>query len=167
MRDTDALSNTPYSVIEGPAWGDAKFCGKWLTSVAEAEVLWRKALDEPKFSKEIDRLIFDCIPDFAIAAILLLSKLWNNRGSLVVDLWDWGGEEFVMMVGIGLFVLSDGRYRMAIPKTLRLENIKTAAATLARTEDLSCHLHPQDLVAHMPKDQALACSRGWRRRPRR
>lgn len=123
-------------------------------------------MNEPKFSKEIDRLIFDCIPDFAVTAISLLFKLWNNRGSLVVDLWDWGGEEFVMMVGFGLFVLCDGRYRMSIPKTLRLENIKTAATELARTEDSTCHLHPEDLVAHMPKGQALACRRGWRRSPR-
>jgi hypothetical protein len=80
MKNTDALSNTPFSVIEGPDWDDPKFCGKWLTSAAEAEVLWRKASHEPKFSKEIDRLIFDCIPDFANTAILLLSKSLEQQG---------------------------------------------------------------------------------------
>jgi hypothetical protein len=42
-------------LVEGPRWGDVEFYGKWLLVAARADVLLKKALNDPVFNKQIDR----------------------------------------------------------------------------------------------------------------
>jgi hypothetical protein len=69
-------------------------------------------------------------------------------------------DEFAMMTEMGFFFLTGQRYQMAIPTRLNMEKIKMAALKLAQTEDKECYLHPEYLVATMPKTEAEA----WQRR---
>ena len=71
-------------------------------------------------------------------------------------------DEFVMMAEIGFFVLTGQRYQMAIPTRLIMEKVKMAALKFAQTEDEECYLHPEYLVATMPKIEAEA----WQKRLR-
>ena len=43
----------PYILVEGPEWGDAEFCGKWLLMAAKAEALWKKAINDPSLKEQI------------------------------------------------------------------------------------------------------------------
>ena len=68
------------ALIEGPRWADTKFYGNWLLAAAKANELWTEALNNPRFSKRVDRLTVANIPDFNISATVLLSRLeWCGR----------------------------------------------------------------------------------------
>ena len=75
MNLEDPLHETePYILIEGPRWGDAEFYGRWLLAAAKAEALWKEAISDPSFQKQIEVVKVLVIPDFSIAATVLLSK---------------------------------------------------------------------------------------------
>jgi hypothetical protein len=104
------------------------------------------------------------IPDFNIAATVLLSRLEQNFASLVVDLnSEIEPEEFAMMVGMGFFVRTGQRYQMVIPKRLTLGKVKNAALALAKTEDEEYILHPEHIITIMPYGEAKA----WQTRLRK
>jgi hypothetical protein len=148
----------PYILVEGPKWGDAEFYGKWLLAAAKAEALWLKALKSPIFQKQVDRLTIVYLPNFSIAATVMISQLEKYLVSFAIQL---NGEEvlvdaFVIMAEMGFFVLTGQRYQMAIPTHLNIEKVKKAALKFAQTEDDECYLHPEDLIATMPKTAAEA-----------
>jgi hypothetical protein len=98
MKNPEA-DERPFCVIEGPNFGDAKFYAKWLAAVADADMLWKKALKQRKFWQQVDGLTIVSVPDFGISAALFLRELWNNDVAAVLDLWgddDSGAIEFAM-----------------------------------------------------------------------
>jgi hypothetical protein len=146
-----------FALIEGPVWADTKFYGRWLLAASKANELWTEALSNRRFNKRVDRLLVTYIPDFNIAATVLLSRLEQNLASLVVDLDGEGEpEEFAMMVGMGFFVLTGERYQMVIPTRLTLRRVMDAALALAKTEDPEYILHPEHFIVTMPYTEANA-----------
>jgi hypothetical protein len=117
-------------------------------------VVHSTAIKDHSFKKEVDRLMVVFIPDFSITATVLLSRLEKNLASFLVELNEEEGEEFVMMVEMGLFALTGQRYQMVIPAHLDMKRVKSAALKLAQTEDDEYYLHPERLVATMPYTQA-------------
>ena len=149
--------DSPCILVEGPRWADAAFYGKWLLAAAKANALWEKAIKDPSFEKQVNRLMVAYIPEFSISATVLLSYLEKNFASLVVRLDDeMGVEEFTMMVEMGFFVLTGQRYQMVIPTRLTIGKVKRAALKLAQTEDEEYYLHPEYLVVTMPYAEAKA-----------
>src|SRR5262249_44470636 len=112
-----------------------------------------EVMKDPRFMKMVDRLMITSVPDFSITATVLLSWLEKNLTSLVVELYEAEGEDFVMMVEMGFFVRTGERYQMAIPTRLNMRKIKAAMLKLAQTEDEQYYLHPEYLVATMPYAQ--------------
>jgi hypothetical protein len=116
-----------YCLVEGPRWADTEFYGSWLLAIAKADaigpaarcsLLWKEAIKDHSFEKEVDRLMVVFIPDFSITATVLLSRLETNLASFLVELDEEEGEEFVMMVEMGFFALTGQRYQMVIPAHL-------------------------------------------------
>ena len=70
MKRTD-----PYILVQGPAWGDARFYGQWLQAAANAEAFWKEAYADEDFKQQIDRVCTSCIPDFGIAATIVIMQL--------------------------------------------------------------------------------------------
>ena len=68
----------PCILVEGPRWADAAFYGKWLLAAAKANALWDKAIKDPSFEKQVNRLMVAYIPEFSISATVLLSYLEKN-----------------------------------------------------------------------------------------
>jgi hypothetical protein len=143
-------------LIESPKWGDAAFCGKWLSAAAHAETLWREARKDPEFDNQVERVCVAFIPDFGIAASVMLRRLLNNRTTLLLNLDSETGEECVMMVRMGLFASFNERYRMSIPSDLSQSKVKGATLTYAETEDEEYALHPESLVNTMSFSKARA-----------
>jgi hypothetical protein len=137
-----------YCLVEGPRWADTVSYGSWLLAIAKADALWKEAIKDPSFKKEVDRLMVVSMPDFSIGATILLSRLEKNLASFLVDLNEEEGEEFVMMVEMGFFALTGQRYQMVIPAHLDMKRVKSAALKLAQTED------DEYLVATIPYTQA-------------
>jgi hypothetical protein len=159
MVDTNSIHEESESciLVEGPRWGDGKFYGRWLIAAAEAQALWKEALKNPNFQKQVDRLCMLAYPDFGMGATVLLSRLERNLASIIVSLNEEDQtlvEEFAMMVEMGFFVLTGERYQMVIPPRLNMDRVKMAALKLAETEDEEYFLHPEYLVASLPYWQA-------------
>ena len=145
------------ALVEGPKWADTMFYGKWLLAAAKANALWNEAINDPDFSKRIERLLLIYIPDFSICATVLLSRLEKNWASLVISVnGDEEAEEFAIMIGMGFFVPTGQRYQMVIPTRLTLEKVKKAALAFVRTEDEANILHPEWSITTMPYEEAKA-----------
>lgn len=157
MTNSQASPSEPCVLVEGPRWGDAAFYAKWLLAAAKANALWYKAIKDPSFEKQVDRLTVDYIPHFSIVATVLLSHLEKNLASFVVHMYEeMEGEVFTMMVEMGFFVRTGQRYQMVIPTRLTMGKVKRAALKLAQTEGEEYWLHPENLVATMPYADAKA-----------
>lgn len=160
MNIKDSIDESePCVLVEGPTWGDADFYGKWLRAAAKAERLLEKAIKDPRFKNQFERLLVVQIP---IAATVLLSRLERNLVSLVVRVNGEEAEEFVVMAEMGFFALTGQRYQMTIPTRLDIDKVKSAILKVVRTEDEKYYLHPEYLVATMPYAEAEA----WQHRLR-
>lgn len=142
-----------YAVIEGPSLEDASFYGEWLLAAAKAEALWKLSYADPEFDKQVASLCVVYVPDFAIAAAILLADLLNGRGVSLVRLDSEQGDEFTMLVGMGFFVLTGDRYQTTMPDDLNIERVKSAVLAYAETEERYA-MHPERLVASMPLFEA-------------
>jgi hypothetical protein len=166
MSADDVINGTePYILVEGPMWGDAEFYGEWLLAAAKAEALWKTAIKDPTFEKQIERLTVLYVPEFNLSASIFLFQVQKNLVSFTIPLnsEEWGEvEQFTMMAEMGFFVVTGQRYQMAIPKGLSMEKVKMAALKFAQTEDEECVLHPEYLIATMPHAEAKA----WQERLR-
>ena len=142
-------------LVTGPSWGDAEFYGKWLLAASRAEKLGKEAQKDPKFLKKIERLTVVYIPDFSVAASLIIMQLKEFRNSLIVRVDDdEEAEHFAMMAGMGFFRAVDHHYQMSIPKRLRPIDVRRAILKLVETEDEKFILHPEYLAAAMPLAEA-------------
>jgi hypothetical protein len=69
-------------LVEGPAWGDAQFYGEWLLAAAQAQVLWRTALEDQEFATQVERLRVDGYKLFKIdgkwRAFLVKPARWHK-----------------------------------------------------------------------------------------
>ena len=79
MKRTD-----PYILVQGPAWGDAQFYGQWLQAAANAEVFWKEAYADQDFKLQVDHVCDVYVPDFGIAAILMIMQLREYRTTLLI-----------------------------------------------------------------------------------
>ena len=144
------MENSDFCVlVEGPPWGDAHFYGQWLLAAAKAQTLWTEVLEDLEFAKQVERVLIVYLSDFGIAATRMLMKLRDHCTTFILDLLTEDGEEFAMMVGMGLFVQCERTCRMAIPPLLTPDTLKNAILTFARTEDHEYILHPEQLVTSM------------------
>jgi hypothetical protein len=155
---SDEDYGVPWVVIEQAPWGNAKFLGRWLLAVAQAEIFFREARRDSDFTERAGGAWDAVIHDFSIAAFDLLMKLKRHRTCCALPLDGYGGEgelgeQFVMLAVMGFYKeLDSGHYQMAIP-TPTLESVKAAVEKYAATEDKRCRLHPEWLVAAFPKKE--------------
>jgi hypothetical protein len=77
----------PYVLIQGPDWGDARFYGEWLLGAGKAQAYWREAYTDLDFKKKIDRICLVYIPDFGIAASIMVMKLSTTLADLLTLLF--------------------------------------------------------------------------------
>jgi hypothetical protein len=90
-----------------------------------------------------------------------MAELKRNRTCCAIALDGCNGEgelaaEFVVLVAMGFYKRVDsGHYQMAIPMPT-LETVKAAVAKYGATEDARYRLHPEWLVAALPKGEAQA-----------
>jgi hypothetical protein len=152
------MGNTDLCVlVEGPAWGDAKFYGEWLLAAAKAESLWKEALGDQDFKGKIETASFWSTPDFGIAATMMLMRLKSHGTRFVIDIDSEQGEDLAMMFGMGFFVRKHQSYQMTLPSCLTVEKVRAAVIKYAETEDEEeCVLHPEWLVTTMPFAKATA-----------
>jgi len=153
-------SSNPCILIEGPSWGNAEFYGKWLLAAAQAETFWKEALKDPVFEKQVERVSVVYMPDFGIAASMMLMQLEEHRTTFVLDLHSEDGDDFAMMITMGFFAPYNERYRMTIPADLSVTRVKAAVLKYAQTEDEEYVLHPEYLVNTMSFPEA----RAWQNR---
>ncbi len=151
------MGNTDLCVlVEGPAWGDAKFYGEWLLAAAKAESLWKEALEDQDFRGKIETASFWSTPDFGIAATMMLMRRKSHWTRFVIDIDSEQGEDLAMMFGMGFFVRKHQSYQMTLPSCLTAEKVRAAVIKYAETEDEECVLHPEYLVTTMPFAKATA-----------
>ena len=143
-----------YVVVQGPAWGDAQFYGEWLLSAAKAEAHWKQAYADENFKRQVDHVCDSYIPDFGIAAILMIMQLKEYRTTLLLELDSEEGDHFAMMAEMGFFEKRNTLYQMTLPSMLTLEKVKAAIFMYAETEDDEFMLHPEYLVTAMPLSEA-------------
>jgi hypothetical protein len=148
MQPTNSFisANSPCVLIEGPTWGDAEFYAKWLLAAAQAETFWKEARKDPDFKKQVESVCTLSIPDFGITASVIVMGLEEYRTTLVLDLCNEDGEDFVMMVMMGFFAPTNQGYRMAIPFDLTAAKVKKAIVRYAETMDEEYMLYPEYLV---------------------
>jgi hypothetical protein len=160
MRTKDCfIDGEPCILIEGPRRGDADFYGRWLIAAARANALWKKALEDCDFAKQVDRLTIAYEPDFSLGATALLSRLADDLTSVIIRLDAEEvelAEELVVMASMGFFILTGARYQMVIPNQLNLKTVKAAALRFAQTEDEEYDLHPEYLVTVISREVAMA-----------
>lgn len=149
MKRTD-----PYILVQGPAWGDAQFYGRWLQAAANAEAFWKEAYADEHFKQQIDRVCTAYIPDFGIAATVMIMQLKGCRTTFLIELNSEDGDDFAMMAEMGFFAQRNALYQMTLPSSLTLEKVKAAIFKYAKTEDDEFMLHPEHLVTAMPLSEA-------------
>jgi hypothetical protein len=144
----------PYIVVQGPVWGEARFYGQWLQAAANAEAFWKEAYADEDFKRHVDRVCTSYLPDFGIAATVVIMQLRECRTTLLIELDSIEGDDFTMMAEMGFFAHSNPFYQMTLPRLLTLEKVKAAIFKYAKTEDNEFMLHPEYLVTAMPLSEA-------------
>jgi hypothetical protein len=75
-----------YCLVEGPRWADTEFYGSWLLAIAKADSLWKEAIEDPSFMKQVDRLMTigpgscsrtRCVAAPKVSRRLLLRDRWR------------------------------------------------------------------------------------------
>jgi hypothetical protein len=144
----------PYILVQGPAWGDAQFYGEWLLAAAKAQTYWKEAYADEDFKRQVDHVCDAYIPDFGIAAAVMIMQLKEYRTTCLIELNSEDGNDFAMMTEMGFFVHRNPSYQMTLPYLLTSEKVKAAIFRYAKTEDDEYMLHPEYLVTAMPLSEA-------------
>ena len=144
----------PYILVQVPAWGDAQFYGQWLQAAANAEVFWKEAYADQDFKLQVDHVCDVYVPDFGIAAILMIMQLREYRTVLLLELDSEEGDHFAMMTEMGFYAHRNPSYQMTLPRFMTLEKVKAAILKYAKTEDDEFMLHPEYLVTPIPLSEA-------------
>jgi hypothetical protein len=144
----------PYILVQGRAWGDAQFYGQWLQAAANAEAFWKEAYADEDFKRQVDHVCDAYIPDFGIAATVMIMHLKEYRTTFLIELNSEDGDDFAMMTEMGFFAHRNPSYQMTLPRFLTLEKVKAAIFKYSKTEDDEFMLHPEYLVTAMPLSEA-------------
>ena len=144
----------PYILVQDPAWGDAQFYGEWLLAAAKAEASWKEAYADEDFKQQVEHVCDSYIPDFGIAATIVITQLRECRTTLLIELDSEEGDHFAMMAEMGFFAHRTPSYQMTLPYLLTSEKVKAAIFRYAKTEDDKFMLHPEYLVTPMPLSEA-------------
>src|SRR5258708_2054442 len=102
----------------------------------KTQALWQKAIKNTRCKNQTDLLTAIYLPQFDHSASLFLFQLKKNLISFTIPLHgeDWAElDQFTLMAEMGFFVLTDGRYQMAIPAKLNMDLVKSAALRYAKT----------------------------------
>lgn len=157
MNDEPPINpNEPYVLIEGPRYGDAEFCGRWLLAAHKANIFWKSAAEDPNFAKQVERLQVVSLLDLAMAALGLLLALHRQFVAFMIQLDSEEGELFAMLTEMGFFARTGQRYQMVLPNRLSLKSVKSALLRFASTEDEQFVLHPEHLITAIPFIDAKA-----------
>jgi hypothetical protein len=153
-RDED--KTRPLILVEGPAWGDAHFYGRWLQCAAIAnDLLQKDKTNDAEFRAAIDTLELLVCLDYGIMATVFLSQFVDKQfHTFVIDVEQ--SEEladFALMAEMGFFTLTGSRYQMTLPANLRTDKVKQAHLKLAATDDEEW-IHPERLIVAMPWSEA-------------
>jgi len=142
-------------LVEGPAWGDAEFYGKWLLSAAKAnELLQQAKTDDPEFRNAIDTLEVLHGLHFGIMATVFLSYFVDKEfQTFVLNSSSEDLLSFVLMAEMGFFVQTGKRYQMTVPEKLNTEIVKQAHLKLAGSE-AGEWIHPERFAVDLPSPQA-------------
>jgi hypothetical protein len=132
-----------YSVIEGPRWDDCEFYSAWMLAAAQAQTIWRRALEDSDFYKKMERVFDIYVPNFEEGACGFMMGLRHKRHSTIFALGTLEVKEFCMMTSLGFFQLAGRRYQMTVPASVNMAKVKRAAVILARAENLE---YPDELV---------------------
>jgi hypothetical protein len=149
MEPTD-----PYVLVQGPAWGDAQFYGEWLLAAAKAEGFWKEAYADEDFRRQVKHVCDSYIPDFGIAATVMIMQLKDHRTTALIELNSEDGNDIAMMAEMGFLAHRSPSYQMTLPYLLTSEKVKAAILKYAKTEDEEFMLHPEHLVTAMPLSEA-------------
>ena len=144
----------PYILVQGPAWGDAQFYGEWLLAAARAEAYRKESCADENFKRLMDRVCVAHVPDFGIAATVMIMQLKDYRTTFLIELDSIDGDDFAMMAEMGFFAHRNPSYQMTLPYLLTSEKVKAAIFRYAKTEDDEFMLHPEYLVTAMPLSEA-------------
>jgi hypothetical protein len=147
--------------VEGPRRPSAEFFGKWLVAAGKADALWKKAGEEPRFEKQLERVPNNYFPAFGMNAIRLVSLLPNNYFSTIVSLnCEYKGEErlrwFLIMRLLGFFSVPDNRYEMGVPHRVSMAGVKNAVLSGFLMNDTECCLQPKYSAPTMTYAEAKA-----------
>jgi hypothetical protein len=142
-------------LVEGPAWGDAEFYGKWLLSAAKAnELLQQAKRHDSKFANAIEIIELLQELDFGIMATIFLSRFADKEfQTFIIDFESGDLLDFVLMVEMGFFVQTGNRYQMTVPEKLDIDIVKQAHLKLAETDDENW-IHPERFAVDLPFSQA-------------
>ena len=122
--------------------------GLWLQLKPRA--FGEKAQQDVNFLKRVERVTVAYIPDFGLAACLMIMRLNEYKTSLVIDLNSKDAEDFAMMTAMGFFRDFDCRYQMVVPCRLGPMHVGQAVLKYAKTEDKEFALHPEYLATAIP-----------------
>jgi hypothetical protein len=149
-------------LIESPGWRDASFYGKWLLAAAEAQRLWREAVQcDCEFRSRIERLEVVSIVLLGNEALKVIGELAKNDiCTLIVRVDTELGDSVALLARMGFFALTGERYQMILPSGVNAEIVKGAALALAATEDDKYEIHPERLARIMP----LSSAQRWQSR---
>jgi hypothetical protein len=147
-----------YVLIESPGWLDASFYGKWLLAAAEAQRLWREAVQSDcEFRSRIGRLELLSFVLLGNEALKLVGKLIaEDLCTLSVRVDTDLGDSVALLAQMGFFALTGERHQMVLPACLNAEIVRGAALALAGTEDDEYEIHPEHLLRVMPRSAAQA-----------
>jgi hypothetical protein len=140
-------------IVDGVDNSALDFYRQWLSMAAHLDDLWAQVRTSPEFEPCIASLLDSFMPDFRQAALDFYMAL-HPRPVFVIDVASATATEFAVMVEVGLFRYSEGRYRFDIPDRLDLDDVRRAALKYYATQNDSGVLHAETLVTAMLDGEA-------------
>jgi hypothetical protein len=141
-----------YVVVRGPDRASSDFFGPWLCEADKAENLWRE-LQQDKSLTGSTICVYQ-YPDFGLTAPEMIMKLSKDSDYFLVDLDDFEGWDFTMMLKMGFFEECGQHYQMKIPTDLTLKRVEESVRALVKTQDDEFYIHPEFIVKPMQRSAA-------------
>jgi hypothetical protein len=124
---------------------DGRFISQWLECATEAEpLLVELRAREPDIFRRVDSC---AVVSFELIAICFLQRLLQSPNT-VINMADAEAEDLAIFSELGFFQERAGKYRFAMPDSLKTTNIRQAIVGLAGTEDAMRMLHPARLLSY-------------------
>ena len=134
FQQEENVSQHSCVLIESPGWRDASFYGKWLLTAAEAQRLWREAVQSDcEFRSRIERLEVVSIVLLGNEALKVIGELAENDICTLIVRVD-------TELGDSVALLAPDRTRSPLRRLTR------AAGTSRKCDSLTRHRHPDLLL---------------------